>query len=119
MPTAALINSFERTRGQWEVAVEALVPLIERIAIETVADVLPGATALEVHGEINEDWLRVLRITCVRSASDEVLFDVVDGRDDPRVQAVIDDVNVEYLDLLMELTGDAYHGDHTLQLDGS
>lgn len=114
MPAAALVNEFERTRGAWEVLGEALVPLIERLAVETVGDALPGAAAIEVHGEINEDWLRVLRIRRVLSAEGDVLFDVANGHDDRRVEDAIDMIDADYLDLLMDLTGDLYLGNHLL-----
>lgn len=62
----------------------------ERLAVETLADVLPGATVIEVLGEFSEDWLRTLRIRRVLSADGNVLFEVDEGHDDPRVEAAID-----------------------------
>lgn len=44
------------------------------------------------------------------SADGGVLFDVDEGHDDPRVEAAIDEVSTEYLDLLLDLTGDTYMG---------
>jgi hypothetical protein len=42
-----------------------------------------------------------------------VLFDVAQGAD-RAVEDAIDEVGTEYLDLLLDLTGDAYMGHHEL-----
>lgn len=57
------------THDQWNALGQALAPLAEHLAIETVSDVLPDATLIELHGEFNEDWLRTLRIRRVLSAT--------------------------------------------------
>ena len=41
---------------------------------------------------------------------------VEDGHDDPEVEAAIDEVNTEYLDLLLDLTGDTYMGVSAIEL---
>ena len=79
-------------------------------------DVLPGASVVEIHGEFNEDWLRTLRVRRVLTADDTVLVDVEDGHDDRQFEEAIDNVNTEYLDLLLDLTGDAYMGASTIRL---
>ena len=78
--------------------------------------VLPGASVIEVHGEFNEDWLRTLRIRRVLTADGTVLFDVEEGHEDPQVETAIDEVNTEYLDLLLDLTGDTYMGASAIRL---
>ena len=93
-----------------------LAELCERLALETLADVLPGLSVIEVHGEFNENWLRTLRVRRVLAADTTVLFDVEEGHDDPRVEAATDEVNSEYLDLLLDLTGDAYMGESEVAL---
>ncbi len=112
-----LVTEFKRTRDQWNALEEALAPLAERIAVETVADVLPGATVIEMRGETNEDWLRILRIQRVLSDTGDVLFDVTEGHDDRRVEDAIDEVNHEHLDLLLDLTGDRYMGSSAIELE--
>ena len=101
---------FRRVLDEWQARGRTLAELSERLAIETLVDALPGASVVEVRGEFNEDWLRTLRIRRVLTADGTVLFDVEEGHDDPRVEATIDEVNTEYLDLLLDLTGDAYMG---------
>lgn len=101
---------FSRVLGEWQELGRTLAELSERLAIETLVDVLPGASVIEVLGEFNEDWVRTLRIRRVLAADGTVLFEVEEGHDDPRVEAAIDEVNAEYLDLLLDLTGDAYMG---------
>ncbi len=115
MVDAALSTEFSRTREQHELVGRALVPLVERMAFESVAEVLPGTHALEVHGEINEDWLPILRIQRVFDARGVELFDADDGHDDRTVEDAIDNANTEYLDLLLDLTGDEYMCTKTLE----
>jgi hypothetical protein len=110
MPSPALVGQYKRAMAEYEQRVAALGPLLIRMAIETVADVLPGAQALKVFGEINEDWLPILRIQQVLDAKGRVLFDVEEGHDDRRVEDTIDKVNAEYLDLLLDVTGDEFMG---------
>ena len=117
MPNQDLATDFKRTRDQWNALGQALAPLAERLAVETVADALPAAQVIEVRGEFNEDWLRILRIERVLSAAGEVLFDVTAGHDDRRVEDAIDEVNYEYLDLLLDLTGDLHMGNSVLELE--
>lgn len=106
---------FSRVLDEWQTLGRTLAELSERLAIETLIDVLPGAVVVEVHGEFNEDWLRTLRVRRVLAAGSTVLFDVEEGHDDPRVEAAIDEVNSEYLDLLLELTGDTHVGASTIE----
>lgn len=107
---------FSQVLDGWQALGGTLAELAERLAVETLVDVLPGAAAVEMHGEFNEDWLRTLRIRRVLSGDGAVLFDVEQGHDDPRVEAGIDDVNTEYLDLLLDLTSDTYMGKSVMRL---
>ena len=43
-----------------------------------------------------------------------VLYDTTGGHDDPTVEKAIDEVGVEYLDLLLDLTGDDFLGSKRL-----
>jgi hypothetical protein len=105
-----LEEEFSRVLDEWQALGHTLAELAERLAIETLVDVLPGAAVVEVQGEFNEDWLRTLRVRRALDADGIVLFDVEQGHDDPRVEAAIDEVNSEYLDLLLDLTGDTHMG---------
>lgn len=105
---------FSGVLDQWQALGRTLAEVTERLAIETLADVLPGALVVEVHGEFNEDWLRTLRVRRVLTADGTALFDVEEGHDDPRVEATIDEVNSEYLDLILDLTGDTFMGASTI-----
>jgi hypothetical protein len=66
-----------------------------------------------VHGEMNEDWAFTLRVQSVLDREGGVLYDIGVGHEDPAVEDTIDQIGVDYLDLLMHLTGDQYLG-HTL-----
>lgn len=105
------VVEFERLLQEYASIGERLAVMTQELAVHRVVAVLPAATTLEVTGSFNEDWLRVLRINRVLDGAREVLFDVAAGGTDA-IEAVIDEVNTEYLDLLMDLTGDAYLGRH-------
>jgi hypothetical protein len=109
-----LIDAVVRARAAYEQSVRELVPLLTLISIEALAEVLPGAHALAVRGEVNEDWLPILRIQRVLDADGAVLFDADVGHDVPSVEELIDEVNVEYLDLLLDVTGDEFMGSKML-----
>jgi hypothetical protein len=106
MPDSQLMTTYERARDRHRQAGAELVPLVEEIAMESIRDVLPGAVRLEVHGEVNEDWAPTLRIRRVVGSDGAVLFDSAVGHADEQVEAMVDEVGVEYLDLLLDLTGD-------------
>jgi hypothetical protein len=110
---AALHAEFDEMLTVYQEQGTRLAALAERIVWRTLRVHLPSATAVEVEGWMNEDWLRVLRVRRVLDAEGVVLFDVALGAD-PDVEEAIDDVGTEYLDLLLDLTGDAYMGHHEL-----
>lgn len=114
MPSNELTAAYRVALERHEATRRSLAPLLEQMAIETVAEVLPGATRLEAVGEWNEDWIPTLRIDRVLSASGEVLFDASEGHSDRVVEDAIDKVNVEYLDVLIDVTGDDYMGSVTI-----
>ena len=105
-----LIDDYERLLATYRSTVEQLVPVLEAMALASVREVLPGAQRIEVEGRINEDWIPTLRILRVLGGDGGVLFDVAVGHDDERVEELIDEVGVEYLDLLLDLTGDDFMG---------
>jgi hypothetical protein len=83
-------------------------------AFESIAEALPGTKEIVVRGEINEDWIPRLRVQRVADANGGVLFDV-ESAHDPGVGATIDGVNAEYLDVLVELTGEDFLGTTTIE----
>jgi hypothetical protein len=88
-----------------------LVPLLREISMAELATVLPGATELVTRGEVNEDGLAVLRIEKVLDIHGEVLFDINIGHESRAVEDQVDAVGSEYLDQLVDLTGDEYFGE--------
>ena len=115
MPTQSLIDAFVAANKRHTDAVAELVPLLVQMALASVAEVLPGADALVTNGEMNEDWAFTLRIQRVLDADAAVLYDVSESHGDSEVEATIDSVGVDYLDLLMYLTGDEYFGQTTIR----
>jgi hypothetical protein len=97
-----------------EVALRTFVPLIVRMAMATVSDALPRTEAIDLVGEINGDWIPTLRIRRVVDANGNVLFDGDEGHEARGVEDAIDEANIEYLDPLIELTGDTFMGATTI-----
>lgn len=114
MPPDELIDRYRQARDGFSAAVERLVPVLEEIAIATVRDALPAAQRLEVLGEMNEDWAWTLRIQRVLDVDGSVLFDLAAGADDD-LDDLIHDVGIEYLDLLLEITGEDYFGSKEIE----
>lgn len=106
---------FGRARAAYEAAVDDLVPLLIDVALASVEEALPGTTMIEVLGETNEDGLSILRIQRARNTAGEVLYDIETGHPDRAVEDRIDVVGSGYLDQLLDLTGGAYFGLHTLE----
>lgn len=110
MPDAQVVVEFRRSLAEYEQTRILLAPLAAGMALATVADVLPATRALEVRGEYNEDSLPILRIERVLDQAGAALYEAAEGHAERRVEDTIDQVNTEYLDLLLDLTGDAYIG---------
>jgi hypothetical protein len=115
MPGAPLIEAFDAARARHAAAVAEFVPLLIELAFAFVTEVLPGADMLTVRGEMNEDWAFTLRVQRVLDREGGVLYDVGIGHEDPAVEDTIDQVGVDYLDLLMHLTGDEYLGHSSIR----
>lgn len=119
MPEPSLTTAFDAAQQRHTEAVAELAPLLVEMALATVAEALPGADTLETEGEMNEDWAFTLRIQRVLDAAGDVLYDVGVGHDDPEVETTIDEVSLDYLDLLLDITGEEYLGRKTLsRVDG-
>lgn len=114
MPSPELIAAFDAANERHSKAVAELVPLLVDMALATVAEILPDADAFGTEGEMNEDWAFTLRIRRVLDVEGNVLYDVGVGHDNPEVETTIDEVGVDYLDLLLDLTDDEYLGRKTL-----
>jgi hypothetical protein len=114
MPSPELIAAFDAANERHTAAVAELVPLLVEMALASIAEVLAGASVLETEGEMNEDWVFTLRVQRVLDAAGEVLYEDTAGHEDPDVETTVDEVGVDYLDLLLELTGDEYLGRKTL-----
>jgi hypothetical protein len=114
VPNAQLVANYRAARRTHESALTELVPLLRQMAMATLVDVIDGASTIEAVGELDEDWVPTLRIQRVLSADNTVLFDVETGHPDRAVEDAVDTVNVEYLDVLIDLTGDEYIGRVTI-----
>lgn len=102
-------------RATHATSVERLVAALTDGALAEVAEVLPGAVALEVLGETNEDGLDILRIQRVLNAQGDVVYDIETGHPDRAVEDRIDHVASEYLDQLLGITFGQYFGEHVLE----
>lgn len=114
VPSDELIEHHREARADFSAAVDRLVPALEAIAIATVRDALPTAERLEVLGEMNEDWALTLRIQRVLNSAGNVLFDIRVGAD-ADLEDLIHEVGVDYLDLLLDITGEDYFGTQEIE----
>jgi len=114
VPEPSLTAAFDAAQQRHTEAVTELALLLVEMALATVAEALPGADTLETEGEMNEDWAFTLRIQRVLDTDGGVLYDVGVGHGDPVVESTIDEVGFDYLDLLLDLTGEEYIGRKTL-----
>ena len=105
----------DEVRATHATSVERLAPALIDGALAEVAEVLPGAVALEVLGETNEDGLDILRIQRVLNAQSDVLHDIDTGHPDRAVEDRIDHVGSEYLDQLLDISHGEYFGEHVLE----
>ena len=114
MPSASLIEAFDAARARHAAAVAEFAPLLIEVAFAFVTEVLPNAEVLMVRGEMNEDWALTLRLGRVLDHEGGVLYDVGVGHEDHAVEDMIDQIGVDYLDVLMHLTGDEYLGESSI-----
>jgi hypothetical protein len=114
-----LVARYQRLIVEYAQAVDALVPALIEMALAKVAEVLPGTATLDVLDETNEDWVPILRVRRVHDAAGVVLYDAEHGHPDRGVEARIDEVGSEYLDLLLDLTGDDFVGPSVIAADPS
>jgi hypothetical protein len=110
------IEEFRELLAVQRVGNARLAVLATRAAAATLQSVLLPATSVVVFGALNEDGAVVLRIQRVLDAAGGVLFDVTVGAE-REIEDVVDEVNVEYLDVLLDLTGDRYMGERVLGLE--
>lgn len=114
MPSSDLIDAYRAAREAHRAAVDVLVRLLERMAVEMLRDRWPDANELELHGEFNSDWVPTLRIQRVIALDGRVLYDTAVAAEDD-VEDMIDEVGIEYLDLLLDLTGDDFMGAKSIE----
>jgi hypothetical protein len=105
-----IAERYQQLLDEYRRVVRDLIPVLEAVALASISDVIPGAHRLEVLGEYTEDMLPTLRIQRVLDGNGSVLFDIGSGHPDPAVEDAVDEAGVEYLDLLLDLTGDDYLG---------
>lgn len=104
---------FDEVLAAYEEQGTRFAALAQRMAWGTVRELFPSTSTVEVEGWMNEDWLRVLRVRRIVDAAGGVLFDAARGAE-LDVEEAIDEVGTEYLDLMLDLTGDAYMGHREL-----
>jgi hypothetical protein len=76
MPNPTLDTEFSEAHDRYFEAATALVPLLVRVVLARLGEVLPGAQELETEGRFTDDWIRTLRIQRVLDQHGAVLFEV-------------------------------------------
>jgi hypothetical protein len=94
-----------------------LLEKLPAVVIDLLREGLPGTIAVEIHGEVNEDWLTIARVERVLGRGGTLLFDAAAGHPDRHVEDLVDEVGSELLDILVDLAPDTYLGRHTLRAD--
>lgn len=110
-----LLREYERLLAEHRSSTAALARVIPALAIERLHEALPLAAALVVYGDLNEGFVPRLRIRRVLDADGVTLFDVEVGHEDPAIESLVDEVNIEVLDVLNGVTNGAYLGEHVLR----
>lgn len=105
-----LLGDLDRAKAAHVQASEQLARVLRSVAMARIREVLPDATVLETLGDVNEDLMPRLRTRRVLGADEVVLFDVVDGHEDRAVEDAVDEVDIEYLDPLAEVTSGSMAG---------
>lgn len=80
------------------------------MAVETIRDRWPDANELELYGEYKSDWIPTLRMQRVIAL--DVACSVVADDD---VEDMVGEVGIEYLDVLLDLTGDDFMGTKSIE----
>lgn len=114
MPTPEQATEYRAGRERYDTAADELREQLVRMALTTLAEVLPGADSIDALGTYNEDLIPTLRIQRVRSAEGEVVFDVDRGHPNRAVEDAVDRVDIEYLEVLIDITGNRYMGTVTI-----
>lgn len=117
MPTPEIMSDSRAARERYAAATVELEEQLVRMALATLAEVLPGAESIDAVGSCDEDLNSTLRIQRVRSVEGAVLFDVDRGHPTRAVEDAVDRVDIEYLDVLIAIAADRYTG--TVTIDGS
>jgi hypothetical protein len=114
MAAQDLLTEYEQARARHTAASRELADVLTRVALATLSDVLPAAASIDALGEYNEDWIPTLRVQRVLAGDGTVLFDIETGHPGRAVEDVVDLVDIEYLDVLIDITGDQYIGAVTI-----
>ena len=110
VPDSELEIEYSQAVRVHRAAVGRLVMLLRRMAMETLGDVMPGASTIAAVGEFNGDGIPTLRIQCIIDAQGRVVFDADVGHPDREVEDAVDFVDTEYLDVLIDLAPGDYFG---------
>lgn len=110
MPDDQLLRSYDELRAAHARSAAELAEALVRVTFARVREALPTAQALDLYGDLNEDFVPRLRTRRVLAADGSVLFDVTIGHHDRAVEDMVDEVDIEYLDALAELTPGKFVG---------
>jgi hypothetical protein len=102
-------GTFEATRARYDAEAQTFTAALESETVRRTRVRYPTAVALHVRGQCGADGF-TLRPVSVTAAGDEII--------DITGDAALDDDVSGLLDWLAELTGEAYEGDHELNVVG-
>jgi hypothetical protein len=113
MPPLTPPPEFDALQQAYHDAAGRLAGAIPSEVMRRVLDVFPDATALRTYGEVNEDGVPRLHLTCILTDDGTLAND-----DEPTVafEALVEDVE-PLLDLLLDITGDDWMGGHLWEVN--
>jgi hypothetical protein len=117
MPSCELTTAFEHAQTAHAQAARELAPLLAAMAVETIREILPSATRLDVRRGVNEDGGQTLRVKRVLGTGGDILFDAAAGHPDHAVEETIDEINIEFFDPPVVRTGDTFMGERKIDAD--
>lgn len=118
MSTVAQRDAYESALRSYRQAQAALEVALMEMASSAIGRAVPAATSVEVQGELNLDGAWTLRISRILGPAGEVLVGPL-GECDASIVEVLEEIETDFLDALMDATGNRLVGVHTWAVPGT
>lgn len=105
--------ALETAKSNYSEAARRLAEMLEVVALGAVKHLFPAAHMITVKGSHGEEGEPRLRLQVILDADANVLWSGDNPADDA-VEDAISAIDMEYLDWLIDITGDEWFGQHDL-----